>query len=451
MRRITLISLPAPFLIEPAMNPPLGLCYVGTVMKEAGWDVKVIDYTTLDYDYEKRDYLDEIDFDTDAIGIYCVSAQYKWLKEISQWVKGWSGSHKWLLVGGPHPSSEPEKTLRDTGADFVINGEAEIAMKMLADGEPVGNIPGLCYLSETGEFIGKSRAFVNDLNALPLPDFGLFDMDKYKRRMDGEKAFHIITLRGCPYKCHFCDSAATGGKVRYIAVERVMENIDNLIDTYGVKRFVIYDDAFTLRKKRLERFCKEFKKRGIRWRCWSRAEGLTVKNLTMMKDSGLESVAIGIESGSDRILENINKGNTFYDNWKALAFCKIAGVPVRCSLMFANPGETKETLIDTIELIDNTQPDEWNLSVLMLTPGCEFWNYPENHGIYFDKEAFEENDYRDLNRSENSGLGDINLTIDSMPKEEMNDTLKWFVSELERACPRKKIRDTIQDMSELYE
>jgi len=308
------------------------------------------------------------------------------------------------------------------------------------------DIPGLCYISTHGEFIGKPRAFVKDLNKLPIPDFSLFDMDKYKRRMDGEKAFHIITLRGCPYKCHFCDSAATGGKVRYISVERVLMNIDNLMETYGVKRFVIYDDAFTLRKKRLKRFCEEFKKRGIRWRCWSRAEGLTFDNLTMMKDSGLESVAIGIESGSNRILDAINKGNERYDNYKALRLCRIVGVPVRCSLMFANPGETKETLGETISLIESTQPDEWNLSVLMLTPGCEFWEHPDKHGISFDKKAFEKNNYRDLNRSENSGLGDINLTIDSMPKSEMRDTLKWFVSELERVCPRKKIRDTIQNL-----
>jgi len=445
MRRITLISLPAPFLIEPAMNPPLGLCYVGTVMKEAGWEVKVIDYATLDYDYEEKDYLKELDQRTDVVGIYCVSAQYKWLKEVSSYVKS-NCQVRFVLAGGPHPSSEPEKTLRETRVDYVINGEAEDALMGLLNDFKLKDIPGLCYISTHGEFIGKPRAFVKDLNKLPIPDFSLFDMDKYKRRMDGEKAFHIITLRGCPYKCHFCDSAATGGKVRYISVERVLMNIDNLMEIYGVKRFVIYDDAFTLRKKRLKRFCEEFKKRGIRWRCWSRAEGLTFDNLTMMKDSGLESVAIGIESGSNRILYAINKGNERYDNYKALRLCRIVGVPVRCSLMFANPGETKETLGETISLIESTQPDEWNLSVLMLTPGCEFWEHPDKHGISFDKKAFEKNNYRDLNRSENSGLGDINLTIDSMPKSEMRDTLKWFVSELERVCPRKKIRDTIQNL-----
>jgi radical SAM superfamily enzyme YgiQ (UPF0313 family) len=165
-----------------------------------------------------------------------------------------------------------------------------------------------------------------------------------------------------------------------------------------------------------------------------------------MRDSGLESVAIGIESGDPTVLKNINKRTTVEHNKKALLLCQKVGVPVRCSLMFGNPGETRETLQNTINLMEETQPDEWNISVLMPTPGSTYWNFPSEHGLSFDREEIVENDYQELNRSGGSAVGYINITIDSMPESEMLTNLEWFIEELEKACPRKKIRDTIQEI-----
>jgi len=443
MKRITLISLPSPFLYEPAMNPPIGLCSIGTVLKQAEHKVKVIDYATLDYDYDGLEYLHAINKTSDIYGISCVSSQFRWLKEVINWIR--TINPKALVVtGGPHSSSEPRSCL-DAGAHVAFNGEGEEGFLEIANGKSYKLVKGACYF-EADSYHIVQRRFVEDLNKLPLPDFSLFDMDKYKRRIGGDKAFHIMTLRGCPYNCNFCDSDSIGGRVRYIDEEKVINWIDYLIDTYGVKSFVVYDDTFTTKSSRLRRFCKEFKKRKIKWRCWSRANSLREEDLIIMKESGLESVAIGIESGDPTVLKNINKRTTVEHNKRALNLCKKIGVSVRCSLMFGNPGETRESLQNTINLIKETQPSEWNLSILMPTPGSEFWNHSGKHGVWFDKESIINNDYQELNRSGGSAIGNINIVIDSMPKEDMRRNLDWFVKGLEKACPRNKIRDTIQEI-----
>lgn len=447
MKRITLIALPSPFLYEPAMNPPIGLCSIGTVCKQAGHDVKIIDFAVLDYDYASNEYLLEIPDDSDVYGISCVSAQFKYLKQVVRWIRKVNPSAL-IVSGGPHSSSEPKSCL-DAGVDIAFNGEGEEGFLRIVNGEDKKFIAGATYMFD-GLFgpvmLGNRRDFIYNLNKLPLPDFSLFDMDKYKRRLDGEKAFHIMTLRGCPYNCNFCDSDAIGGKVRYISKERVIEWIDYLIETYGVRSFVIYDDTFTTKSSRVKYFCEEFKKRNIKWRCWSRANSLREEDLIAMRDSGLESIAIGIESGDGVVLQAINKRTTVEHNREALNLCKKVGVPVRCSLMYGNPGESRESLQNTIDLMEETQPDEWNLSILMPTPGSEFWNNMKKHGLWFDKKKIIDSDYEELNRSGGSSVGHINVNIWSMHPKDMRKNLNWFVKELERVCPRKKIRDTIQSI-----
>jgi len=448
MKKVLLINLPSPFLYEPAMNPPIGLCSIGTVCKQAGHDVRVVDFAVIDdwyCDNPKATWLGYIPVGADVVGISCVSAQFKYLRQVIKHIKSYAEWNPLIVVGGPHASSEPDSVL-DLGADIAFNGEGDFAFLEIVEADAPRDVRGANHRYWAGPTPYQERVFVEDLNTLPLPDFSLFDMDKYKRRLKGKKAFHLMTQRGCPYNCNFCDSNAIGGKVRYVDVERVIELVDSIINNYGVRSFVFYDDTFTTSSKRVKRFCEEFKKREITWRCWSRANSLREEDLILMRDSGIESVAIGIESGDPTVLRNINKRTTVEHNRRALNLCKKVGVPVRCSLMFGNPGETRASLQNTIDLMAATQPDEWNLSVLMPTPGSEFWNNMEDHGVYFDKQAIIDNDYEELNRSGGSAVGHINIEIESMLAEDMKDNLEWFVGELERVCPRKKIRDTIQDI-----
>ena len=435
---LVFISLPSPFAKEPAMNPPLGIAYLVSYLRPFVDSIRVVDFATFDYDYKSKEYLKEIPKDADLYGISCMSPQFYWLKEIALYLK--QNTNAKIVAGGPHPTSMVSECLKFV--DYVVIGEGELPMQALVMGVPLSEIEGIGY-KDKKRIITTPRVFVKDLNSLPFPDRGIFDLSKYKRNIDGEPAIHLVTLRGCSYACSFCDKNMVGRKVRFRSISNVIEEID-LYREKGYNSFVIYDDIFTLIPKRIAEFCEAAKERGIKWRCWSRTDLIDKSKLTKMKDAGLTSITYGVESGDDGILRNVNKKTTVADNRVALLAAKEIGVPVRCSLMYGCPGETMSSLKNTIKLIKETQPDEWNLAVFRPIPGSAIWNNPSSFGISFDKKALAAQSYMPTNRFGETGVGDLCITLDSMTNIEYSQNLKYFVSELERVCPRKQIQDTIQ-------
>jgi radical SAM superfamily enzyme YgiQ (UPF0313 family) len=418
---ITLINPPAPWANEPAMGEPLGLCYVAAALAAEGFPVNAVDFCALKHDYTKRDYLYDIPMFASVYGIYCMSVQLKWVKQIIEHLKNCNSQAK-VFVGGPHATCVPED-LYKAGADYVVQGYGDWAI--------------VNYLLKS-----ENHYSPNPLIPNRLP----FEKYTYNRTIHGNPAKHIVTLRGCPYSCHYCDKKSVGRHVEYVGIPTVASEISLLNKRYNTNSFVIYDDIFTLDKNRLSEFCKIFKKGDIKWRCWARTDLVDHDTLSLMKDSGLQSITFGVESGDDSVLRRINKKATVEYNWGALDFCKNLKIPVRCSLMFGNPGENKKSLYNTIRMISMCQPDEWNLAVLKPMPGSEFWENPHYYGLQFDKQAIIDSDYQLLNRFEDNGVGNVVAGLDTCSKEELEELLPWFVSELERVSPRKKIQDSIQEI-----
>ena len=449
--KIVLIALPAPFADEPAMNPPLGLAYIAASLKAAGHDeIQAVDFATHDYNYDEHEWTSEIPQGADLYGISCMTVQYRWLAKACEHIRK-NNKGAQIVVGGPHASSLPQDCL-EVGADIAINGEGENAIVQIAEETPIAEVEGACYM-DNGRFVKRQRATMSALDSLPFPDRDLFDMSRYKRKLDGERAVHIVTLRGCPYKCRYCDKKSVGARVMYRSVENVMEEIDLIRKSYDINSFVIYDDIFTLKRDRVEEFCKAFADRKLKWRCWARADAVDEKILTLMKESGLTSITLGIESGDDRVLRRILKRVTAADNERALLACKSVGVPVRCSLMYGNPGDDLISAENTVELIKKTQPDEWNLAILKPTPGSDMWERPQSSGLKFDKEKLKADGYASLNRFEDTGIGAPVVEIDSCTPNELLENIRYLVTQLEEVCPRKDIQGTIQkiDLSNLPE
>lgn len=419
--KVVLIEPSASFANEPNMNPPLGLAYISAYLKANGVkDIMAVDFTVPGTTVES------IPLDADVYGISGMTPQWKSVVEIIKYIR----VHNWnckIMIGGHHITNCPEDLpIEATGA---VRGDGEEAMFMAVT---------TCYYGSISEI---NRV---DVSKLPWPDRDVFGLDNYVRTIKGEKAVHIITSRGCPFSCSFCCRVSVGRKVRYRIVEDIIEEIDFIKAKYGTRAFVIYDDIFTLNKDRVSRLCQEFRKRDIIWRCWSRADTLTYDLLREMRDSGLSSITMGVESGSDIVLESIEKGLTRERNKQALLWCKQLEVPVRCSLMYGNPGESKETVQDTIDLITECQPDEWNLAILTPIPGSAIWNEPERFGIKFDKQWVRSRLYDVTNRFGNSGVGDNWYQFTNMTPEEFSKNLKYFTTTLESKCPRKNIQDSIQ-------
>lgn len=415
---IALINPPSPWANDPAMSPQLGLCYISAALKSEGYEVNGVDFGAIPCDYSTKEYLSYIPPFSDVYGIYCMSVQFHWAKEICQYIRRANPKAK-IFVGGPHATCCPND-FRGL-ADYVIKGYGDFAINDILSG-----------------IIGRSHP------EYLIPDRSIFDKYEYHRTINGERAFHITTLRGCPYSCRYCDKKSVGRKVDYTPINLVLEEIDRLMEKYQTRSFVIYDDIFTLKESRLKIFCNEFKKRNLQWRCWSRTDLVDRPMLQMMKDSGLTSITFGVESGDAVVLQRIGKRTTVSDNYGAILLCQNLGIPVRCSLMFGNPGECKRSLENTIDMIRFCTPDEWNLAVLKPMPGSAFWDHPERYGLRFDKQAVIDSDYQILNRFEDTGVGHIICSVDSCPDEELKELLPWFIGELEKASPRKMIQDTLQ-------
>lgn len=451
--KVFLLGLPFPFASEPATNPPLGLCYVASSLKKSHPHVEIEakDLATYkDYDYyERGHWLKEIPDDADIYGLTAMSCQLKWLVRASRYILEVNPGAT-VVIGGPHASTETLQCMQDARPSLAVVGDGEHVLPALVDGVPPADIAGVAYWDGDSVVVPPARHSAPDLDAIPFPDRDIFDLNRYERRLEGEKAVHIVTLRGCPFNCFFCDRVSVGRNVRYRSVENVMAEIDEVIRKYGIYHLIIYDDIFTMQEDRVRDFCLEFRARGLKWRCWSRTDIVVHHNgedlLREMRDAGMTQMTFGVESGDDRVLQKMGKGTTRKDNIEAMLMCKRLGIPVRCSLMYGNPGENLESLQNTIDMVKECQPDEWNLAILQPIPGTEFWDRPEAHGLHHDRERTRQEQFLHHNRFADSGIGAINISIDSMSDEEFRANLIWFVSELERVCPRKQIQDTIQDI-----
>jgi len=438
--KIVLISSPSPQLDEPAMNPPLGLCYIVSYLRMQGFsDITLIDYA-LDnkYDfYGEREYLSRIPLNADVYGIAALTPQYRWLVDITKYIKQFN-PEAMVVSGGAHSSNIPEDCLQ-AGVDAAVVGDGEIPFAMLCLGFSPVLIPGV--VTETSH---TSRELLMNLDQLPLPDRGLTDFSKYKRMLwheaergestDMEKAVHIVTMRGCPFNCAFCDRFSVGRRVRYRSVENVMVEVDQIRSEYGLNAFVIYDDTFTVNRKRVFKFCEEFARRGSKWRTWARVNTIDQEMIQAMKDSGCVKLLFGFESGDDRILKIINKKTTRKQNIAAANICRKVGMHCYGSLVYGLPGETRESIGNTVSMMKEAQPDETHFHCLSPLPGSPIWNNPEVYGIKLDKEKIKASFYGAISMTDSaSGLGHIAYEHDQMDEVEFRENFKYFVVEITKA------------------
>jgi len=431
--RIVLIAPPFPFAIEPAMDIPLGLAYISSYLKSKGFnDIRLVDFNLLKYDYNKDNFLKEIPLDADLYGITVTTPQFYWYYKISNYIKDYDDTFT-VVAGGPHPSSRPDECYSKTMTDMVIIGEGEPIMHHIANKREI--------------FRMTTRSIVGDLNILPFPDRELNNPFDYKRTLYGERAFHVISARDCPFNCSFCSKKAIGRMIRFRSVENFIDEIDYYIKKYGVTRFIIYDDTFTVNKERAYKIAKEFGKRNILWRCFSRTDTVNKELLKTFKENGITSITFGVESFSNKMLNVYNKSNTVENNKKTLLSCKEIGIPVRCSLIYGGPYETRETLQTTIDGVKETQPDEWNWSTFIPIPGSDIGDNPEK----YDMKIYDDPFYLKYDRIGENNLKSLVVKISTMSDEEYIDNRKWFVNKLQQVCERKIIQDTIQDIKILKE
>lgn len=268
------------------------------------------------------------------------------------------------------------------GATCIIRGEGEETLKevlhCLQTGSPIKDIPGTISMDGENVAAGPPRAVLRELDNLPMPAWDLVKMDDYRNiwmKAHGYFSLNLATTRGCPYKCNWCAKPIYGNRYNSRSPGKVAEEIAYLISTYHVQHFWICDDIFGLKPGWLKTFANEVQNRQLsfRYKIQSRADLLEPDVVALLKKSGAETVWMGAESGSQEILDAMDKGITLEQIQSATALLKKQGIRVGYFIQFGYRGEQKVDVEKTISLVVEQMPDEIGVSVSYPLPGTRFY------------------------------------------------------------------------------
>jgi anaerobic magnesium-protoporphyrin IX monomethyl ester cyclase len=288
-----------------------------------------------------------------------------------------------LVSGSDATDHDAEYLAR--GATAVIRGEGEATLceavdALAAGGEPaLRSVSGLSLRGGDGSIVRTApRPFIKDLDALPLPAWDLVDWDRYRRVWRSRHGYHSINLattRGCPYHCNWCAKPIYGQRYAVRSPQAVAEEMALLKRTYAPDHFSFVDDIFGLRPGWVEEFARAVDAVDARlpFRCLTRADLLGDDTVAALRHAGCRTVWIGAESGSQRVLDAMEKGDTVEDIRRAAARLHAAGIEVGFFLQFGYPGETREDIELTRRLVAECRPDDIGISVSYPLPGTRFY------------------------------------------------------------------------------
>lgn len=299
-----------------------------------------------------------------------------------------------VIVGGPHITAVPDETMRlFPSIDIGVIGEGEETIVELLDvlngrvGKKLSDVAGLIYRKDDAIIQTKPRAFITDLDSLPLPAWDLLpDLKKFyfapAWTMHSGNTTTIITSRGCPFQCIYCDRKVFGNAVRYHSAEYVIGMLKTLYFKHDIRHFRIGDDNFIIKKDRLFKICDLIGKEGLKisWSCLARADCIEPDVLSKMKDAGCWSIAYGVETGSQEI-HDIEKKNIKLDEiTRAVALTKKAGIRTISFNIIGHPLETIETIKKTIDFNKRIKVDEFKTQFMTPFPGTELYQNAEKYG-----------------------------------------------------------------------
>lgn len=376
-------------LIYPSAmsEAPHSLAMISAVFRANSYDVQV-EENTFKQPLNNNHFMKvAMEYKPDIVGISMLTMQ---VLKIYDLVKRLKKAGFTVIVGGTHVTTKSKEAI-EHGVDIVFRNEAEETLQEYLSGKPLQEIAGITYRNISNKKIIKNpdRPRIRNLSTLPKPDFSGFDLELFRLEDDGliKGINRIYTSRGCPAKCTFCDSKVFGQKLTYVPIPTIMKDIQNRVDQYGITKFVIADDCFTVSKKHVNAFCEGIKKirPKVTWQAWTRADMMTSKMAETMKDAGCYMVIFGIESGDPETLERTCKGTTLEKNLAAPKIAHAAGLQTGCNLMFGFPWETVQSLENTLQMIyelwDVTHMFNGSGSIVPF-PGTELYRqYVDEYGF----------------------------------------------------------------------
>lgn len=357
--KIALVWPATPFLIDPMVFPPLGLWYLWATLEEAGHEIEFFDLNA-----------DPVPEGFDSYLVSGTTPQAEGIRRLGQILDGRK------IIGGPHATLFPQQML-DWGYDVAVVGEGE--------GQVVSIV-------ENQHCMGILRsARIPDLDSILFPDRS--HAHRYHFDIGGRNATTMFTSRGCPFNCAFCSHVIWGRRCTQRSAENVYREVQQLQDL-GYNAVMFFDDTFTLKRRRLLQICDSLGGLDLLWRCFLRADTVDFEMLQAMKRAGCIEVGVGIESGSQTILDNINKGTTVAQNSQLVRWCKQLGIILKAFIILGLPGESKATITETRRWLLANRPDKLDLVFYIPYPQTPITLHPARYDIQFQYNDFSECIYK---------------------------------------------------------
>ena len=422
-------------------HPPLGLAYIASYLeKNSKFSVKIVDK-------EKNIAKAVAKENPSLVGITSVTIQFPSAIKLAQDIR--SEMDVPIAVGGEHITALPQQLPSQFDIGVIGEGEQTILelMKIYSKGGSMNSVEGIVFHKGNDKNNNKNksvttnppRKLIEPLDSIPFPSRHLLKMDDYlaPRRTISKiklsRGTHIFTSRGCPYNCVFCSSSCFWQRrIRFNSPEYVVSEINHLIEKYKVDGICIFDDLFIADKERLRKISELVKKEKINekvsFRCSVRTNLINDDVCKFMKDMNVETVTIGFESGSPRMLAYLkNNTATIEDNKRSAELLHKYGFEIEGLFMLASPGETKADMMMTLDFIKNNFIDTIQLSITTPYPGTELWNYALEKGLVSN-----DMDWSKLDLKPNEDLTNQLTMVDTMTKQEFAEIYDLFRREVEK-------------------
>jgi anaerobic magnesium-protoporphyrin IX monomethyl ester cyclase len=380
--KIILIAPKAP--MGETYHPPLGLCYISSYIKrEKGISVHLLDLSIIPM---KKLLKQVMELRPDIVGVTCFSPNRFSSLDIVREIKSLL-PETLVVAGGIHASFLYDQILKNfDSVDMVVRGEGEETVLELIDflkeGDGLDKIRGLAFRRLSDIVVNEKRGYIKDLDSLPFPTYVEHFIHFNGKRLRGAS---IITSRGCSGGCKFCSVPGYWGKPRFRSTENIFEEMSILVNQYKVEYVNFMDDTFTEDKERVENLCSLIKRKNlnIKWRATARVNTLDLGVLKIMKDAGCAEISVGVESGSQDILNRFGKKTSPEKIADICTAIKALKIRLEANFIVGGPGESDKTIEETKRLIKFIKPDVFNVSQsLYLLPGTALSREFSEKGFY---------------------------------------------------------------------
>ena len=429
----------------------LGPGYIAEALKRCNVDVSITDCSIFAYDdIELAKILIE-----SGVKIFGIGALYPMIKEVER-ICGIIRAvvpNATIILGGSLPTPIPEFALRKTGADIATIGEAELTMVSLmsvfAGDKSLEEVSGICFIKD-GEFFNNGKPTLSKnvtKKEVGWPLRELYPVEKYitaPKFYPFEQDSRVLTIstgRGCPYACNFC-FRVTSYRIR--PFDDILNEIEYLVERYNVDGFYIADDLLMLSESKIRGFCEGLINRGlnIKYNCCGRVNTVTPEIIKLLKESGCISIYYGLESGNETVLKTMSKKTSLEQIYEAVRLTREAGIYCQYGTMFGQPGESEETLIDTVEMLKKISYGEYRAQMIfgcVPFPGSGLYDWCKQTGRIADDQ-----DFYDKYICQDWSLNQIPINMTELPDKTVEEMFQRANTELAQFFQGKMSQDWVK-------